>query len=184
MRETVYEWCNVTVIGRERGKKKFVREGHNVWTTVGREYSCLLKSYNNNGQPFRSDRIRYVGVGTGTQVESVSVSSLVSPVAWQAGTFLKEIQFPLTSFPNPQVRTSVRYVTKFDEAAISLAGNLVEITECGLFTDGAQEAPFSVGGRNLLMNAAAQQSPVAYHTFDPIPKTPNLELDIIWELRH
>ena len=184
MRETVYEWCNVTIVGRARGKKKFVREGHNVWTTTGREYSCLLKSYDNNGQPFRSDRIRYVGLGTGTQVESVSVSGLAAPVPWSAGQFLRQIQFPLTSFPNPQVRTSVRYTAKYGLDNISLGGGLVEITECGLFTDGSQDAPFTVGGRSLGINSASQQSPVAYHTFDPIPKTPNLELDIIWELRH
>ena len=52
-----------------------------------------------------------------------------------------------------------------------------------VFTDG-REGDFIVGQRNVNINEAGLQSPVAYHTFDPIPKSSSVQLDIVWELRH
>ena len=97
-KETVYETCNVWVIAREGGNIVSVQEGHNVWTNTGREYSCLVKSMNNLGQRFRNDSIQYIGVGNGTQVESASVSRLVSPIAYDSNQFLKRIDNTLTTF--------------------------------------------------------------------------------------
>ena len=57
------------------------------------------------------------------------------------------------------------------------------ISECGLFTDG-DAIDFTPGRRDTRILEAHAQAPVAYHTFEPIPKTSNIEIEIMWELRH
>lgn len=186
MRCEINELCNVYIIGRSNGSIVYEASGHNVWTNTGREYSCLFKTYGEDGQPYRSDRISYVGLGTGHQVEAVSVTRLIEPVQFDnAGNWLKKIDHRKTQFTSGDKRTAVRYSATFglDEVSIGSSG-LVQIRECGLFTDGLNNAPFTVNGRDIRISGATYQSPVAYHSFDPIPKTPNLELEIIWELRH
>ena len=188
MQDKLNEVCNVLVRARNihTGEVVAERVGHNVWTNTGREYSCLLKTYNTNGAPFRNDRINFVGLGSGSQPETVNVSTLVSPIAVNIGVFLKEIDHSRTTFQTfGGVRTAVRYSTTFLETDISLPGGQtpIMISECGLFTDG-NASDFTAGRRDVALTAASSQSPVAYHSFDPIPKTPNIQLDIIWELRH
>lgn len=187
-KDTVHEVCNVFITARDRRSRAVIAErvGHNVWTNTGREYSCLLKTYTADGRaPFRNDRIAYMGVGTGTQTEAVSVSRLVRPVPYASALFLKKVSHQLTTFPNNQLRTQVRYICTFDEIELTPpeGADIYQISECGLFTDGDQDT-FAVGERDTGLNAAGLQSPIAYHTFDPIPKLPTLELEIIWELRH
>ncbi len=184
----IKEVCNVYITARNKdtGEIIAVREGHNVWTNIGREYSCLLKTYkNNNREVYREDKICYIGLGTGTQVESVAVQRLSQPIAWSAGLFLKEINHGLTTFQSPLgVRTAVRYTVRYAEEDVNIGNvGVASITECGLFTDG-REGDFAVGRRNVNINSSGLQGPVAYHTFDPIPKTKTTQLDIIWELRH
>lgn len=185
-KDDLNEVCNVLITARDTKTGKIIAErvGHNVWTNTGREYSCLLKTYkNNNRETYRNDKICYIGLGTGTQVESVAVRRLSQPVAWSAGKFLKEINHGLTSFQSPLgVRTAVRYTVRYSEEDLS-NNDISFITECGLFTDG-REGDFIVGQRNVNINEAGLQSPVAYHTFDPIPKSSSVQLDIVWELRH
>jgi len=181
--ETVLEVCNVFIKVFDHGKLVRTELGHNVWTNTGREYSCLLKSYNTDGNPYRTDRIRYVGLGNGTQIESVSVSKLVSPITYsQGGDFLKPINHNLTTFPDSGLRTAIRYTSRFGTTTFPEAGTTY-ISECGLFTDG-HAVSFTQGGRETSIAVADEQSPVAYHTFDPIPKTSGIELEITWELRH
>ena len=186
-KDHLIEVCNVFITARDITTGEIIakRDGHNVWTNTGREYSCLLKTYkNNNRETYREDKICYIGLGTGTQVESVSVRSLSRPVAWSAGVFLKEINHGLTTFQSPLgARTAVRYTVRYGEGDLSLNSDVTFITECGLFTDG-REGDFIVGQRNVNISDAGLQSPVAYHTFDPIPKTSSVQLDIVWELRH
>lgn len=186
MKDSLNEYCNVSVkaICNDTGKVLHERLGHNVWTTVGREYSALLKTYRgrvgNNLVPFRSDRIAYVGLGSGTQPESVDVTRLVDPVAYSGSTWLKEINHNKTSFPNSGSRTAIRYVVEFEESDFS--GNIY-ISECGLFTDG-HSVDFTPGNRSLSIVDSSIQAPLAYHTFAPIPKTPNVSIELVWELRH
>ena len=187
MYDKLNETCNVVIRATDMFTGDIIAErvGHNVWTNTGREYSCLLKTYDISGRAFRSDRISYVGLGTGTQPETVNVQTLVTPIQVSLNKYLKDIDHARTSFQTfGGVRTAVRYSTTFLEDHVSFNGEAaVMISECGLFTDGDAET-FTAGGRDTSFVAAGSQSPVAYHSFDPIPKTPNIQLDIIWELRH
>jgi hypothetical protein len=186
MRSDVKEICNVYIIARDGGKIVQESVGHNVWTNTGREYSCMMKTLGTDGQPMRNDRIAYIGLGTGSQVEAVSVSKLVTPVAFSSnGDWLKEIDHRKTQFVQGDLKTSVRYSALFKSEDINTSNDqLVNIRECGLFTNGSANAPFTPGARNVKITGASIQSPVAYHAFDPIPKTPSLEIEVIWELRH
>ncbi len=188
MKQDITEICNVKIVARDKHTNEIIeeRDGHNVWTSYGREYSCMLKSYDISGSVVRSDRILYVGLGTSTQPETVNVSSLVEPARLNnSGQWLKKIDFTRSSFGSGAYKTSVRYVCVFDETdLIGDGGGTTFISECGLFTDGLQYPPYSQGQRqNNIANASAQ-SPVAYHSFEPIPKNPSIQLEIIWELRH
>ncbi|MGA1353844.1 MAG: hypothetical protein ACO32I_03540 [Candidatus Limnocylindrus sp.] len=183
MQERLSEECNVLVRVMRDGTEIDRREGHNVWTNTGREYSALLKSYRPNGtDPFRNDRIAYVGLGGGTQPEDVTVLSLVTPLAFADDTtWLKRIDHTRTLFPEAGSRLTVRYTARF--TASDFSGAEAFISECGLFTDG-HPVTFQAGGRPTLLAEASRQSPLAYHTFSPIPKTPDIEIELIWELRH
>ena len=57
----------IKIVGYERGKKVFTREGSNIWTLEGRKYSAMLKTYQSYAPltPTRQDRIKYIGVGEG-----------------------------------------------------------------------------------------------------------------------
>lgn len=180
--ETISEVCNVFIEVRKDGKVISTREGHNVWTNTGREYSCLVKSLNSAGQRFRSDSIFYMAVGTGTQVETPSVSRLIQPIAYEGNQCLKPISHSLTTFPDNGSRLTIRYSTIYSPADLA-SDDVVYISECGLFTNG-HATTFEVGRRDTTIGAASQQAPVAYHSFEPIPKTSNVEIEIIWELRH
>ena len=187
MYDKLNEMCNVVIRATDLSTGDVVAErvGHNVWTNSGREYSCLLKTYDIAGMPFRNDRINYVGLGSGTQPETVNVATLVTPVQASLNVFLHRLDHARTDFQTfAGVRTAVRYSATFLEEHVSLAaGAPVMISECGLFTDGNAET-FVKGERDITFVTAGAQSPIAYHSFDPIPKTPNIQLDIIWELRH
>jgi hypothetical protein len=186
MRDALNEHCNVSIraICKSTGAILHERVGHNIWTSVGREYSALLKTYRGrvgaNLVPYRTDKIAYVGVGTGTQPETVDVINLVSPIAFSGTTWLKEINHNKTSFPNSGSRMAIRYVVEFGEDDFD--GNIY-ISECGLFTDG-HSIDFTPGNRSTSVVDASIQAPLAYHTFAPIPKTPNVSIELVWELRH
>lgn len=177
---------NVTMFLRERGKivPGSLREGHNVWTLTGREYDAQLKSYQSYGPdtPYRNDRIRYFGFGTGTQPEVSTVVRLVTPIAWDAGNnFLAEVGAP-PLFPLAPSRTNVRYIKIYGLQELSVIGT-VTLQEAGLFTDGGSPT-FAPGTRPLGLAAAPAQAPMAYKTFEPLRKTQNFELEVRWELRH
>ncbi len=188
MKADINEECNVKIIARNKDTNDVVceRVGHNVWTSYGREYSCMLKSYDVNGQIIRDDRIFYAGVGSGAQPETTSVASLVAPLPLSNnGNWLKSLDFGRTTFGSNQYKTSVRYVFVFDENDVIPNDNATSyISECGLFTDGLQNVPYTRGQRQNTIGTSLIQSPVAYHSFEPIPKNNNIQLEIIWELRH
>ena len=188
MFDNIGESCNVLVRAIKKDTREIVYErvGHNVWTNTGREYSCLLKTADADGRPYRTDLIAFMGVGSGSQPETVNVTGVESPVAFERGTWLKPIANARTSFQTVTdgVRTAVRYSCTFTETDFIFSGNTsVLISECGLFTNGNQET-FIAGERSTSVDQATAQSPVAYHSFDPIPKTSGIELEIVWELRH
>jgi hypothetical protein len=188
MFDHIGESCNVVVRAVKKDTREIVHErvGHNVWTNTGREYSCLLKTADANGSPYRQDLISYMGVGSGSQPETVNVIRVESPLAYERGTWLKPIVHTRTVFQTVSdgVRTAVRYTCTFTETEFILSPNSsVLISECGLFTNGNQDT-FVSNERDRGIDRGIAQSPVAYHSFDPIPKTGNIELEIIWELRH
>jgi hypothetical protein len=182
--------CNVRVraLCAETGDVLEEREGHNVWTATGREYSALLKTLKADGEtPFREDRVAYVGLGSGTQPEVVDVTQVVEPIDLagnSTGQWLKPLNHARTSFPDSGSRLAVRYVIRYTRSdLVGDDGTPVYISECGLFTNG-NALTFTSGQRDVTTANAALQAPIAYHTFAPIPKTSNIEIELIWELRH
>jgi hypothetical protein len=174
----------VRTLMRERGKivPGSRTEGHNVWTNTGREYLAMLMTYQSSGAAYRSDRIKYIGVGTGMRVEEPGVTSLSVPVAYESSNFLANISNAATSFPYTPSRTSIRYSITFTESQISTTGPVL-ITELGLFTDG-DRGTFEVGARDTSLANAGLQAPVAYKYMpDPIEKTQALQFQIEWEIR-
>ena len=169
----------------ERGKYVYgtAREGFNIWTLTGREYSAQLMSYKEfppgSGTPvhIRDDRILYVGFGRGAQPEVAGVTALVEPLAYDnAGNFLAPWSFP--TFP---VVSTVRYTRTFTETQLSVQGT-VPLTEAGLFTDGDPTNNWSVGRPTTLVPAGTQ-APVAYKSFETLKKTQSFVLEVAWEVR-
>jgi hypothetical protein len=169
---------------RERGKivPGSHREGHNIWTNTGREYLPLLMSYSAPSTPFRQDRMAYIGVGTGSQIEQTSVLALANPVAADTGIFLVAVDTPPT-FPLAPTRTTVQYHRLFSETEITLSIGTVNVSEMGLFTDGNPANDYSPGTRDTSLANASLQNPAAYKTFEPVGKTQALELDVSWQIR-
>ena len=177
----------VKMLMRERGKivPGSHREGHNIWTNTGREYLAMLMSIETGpATAFRQDRVQYIGVGTGSQVEDAGVIGLVQPVEYATNLFLAPIDVPPT-FPLLPTRTTVRYHRLFGETEITIGGGEVTISEVGLFTNGDPNAVpvYNPGSRDRTIAVAAQQAPVAYKTFDPVTKKDSLQLEVSWEIR-
>jgi len=176
-------WVNLCL--RERGKivPGSRRDGHNIWTNTGREYLALLMSLNGL-TTFRQDAIAFIGVGIGSTLEDVNVLNLVNPVAFQPSIYLADLVNP-PSFPLTPTRTTVRYKRTFTEDEITLAPGTVNISEMGLFTNGSPTAPvaYSPGSRDVTYANRMSQAPAAYKTFEPVPKTNALQLEIAWEIR-
>lgn len=175
-----------SIITRERGKivRSACREGKNVWTLTGREHLAQLMSYSSYGPPLigaRSDRIRYFGFGSGSQPEVSSVTSLVTPIAFDAGSnFLAQVSIP--TYPLSPSLTTVRYTRVYATNELSVTGNVV-LTEAGLYTDGDPGSAFAPGTRDVTLTNALLQAPNAYKVFDPLTKTPDFEIETNWEIR-
>lgn len=173
----------VKIIAYERGKKVIskCRESNNVYTLEGRRMDAGLKSYASYVPltAVRNDRIKYIGVGGGTQPPVSTVQQLVIPLPYNvANDFLATLDIPTFSADG----TIVTYTRTFGANEISLV-TTTDISECGLFSDGA--SPLYVpGSRVVTLAAASAQVPMAYNTFEPIGKTTDIDLVFIWELRH
>ena len=177
----------VSICLRERGKivPGSRRDGHNIWTNTGREYLALLMSLRNVSNTFRKDAIAYIGVGTGATLEDVNVLSLVNPIAYEPSTYLAALEIAPT-FPLTPTRTTVRYKRTFTEDQITLSPGTVNISEIGLFTNGSPTAlptAYAFGTRDVTYANRMAQAPSAYKTFEPVPKTAALQLEISWEIR-
>jgi hypothetical protein len=173
----------VDIVARERGKKVpgLCRSGHNVWTNVGKEYLAVLMQKNTGTGTNRSDRVAYIGAGTGSQPEEPAIIGLVEPVQVSiSGDFLVAITPP--TWPLSPSKTTARYYRHYGETELTtLSVPTLSISEFGLFTDGGQDDPALA--RDTTIGNASKQSPVAYKTFEPIGKTQNLSLDVYWEIR-
>lgn len=161
-------------------------EGDNIWTLTGREYVAevmTLALLNPTRTPVRDDRIRYIGLGKGTQTEVAEVSGLNDPVEYRVGEFLAQVQVPAT-FPadsDGSPRTAVRYIREFASNEVSLGGAVI-ITELGLFTDGDPANNYAVPAPTDF-TTASMRAPMAYKAVEPVTKDPDYTLEVIWEVR-
>lgn len=177
----------VETVMRERGKivPGSRREGKNIWTNTGREYLALRMSLEGGTTPtpFRSDYVKYLGVGVGSRVEDASVLSLADPVESLGGIFLVPFDVPPT-FPLTPTRTTVRYSRTFSETEITInPGVPVLISELGMFTSGDPSTPKAAGPRDTSFGARMNQAPVAYKSLEPFSKTDAFSLEVSWEIR-
>lgn len=181
---------------RERGKLKAWREGHNVMTNHGRDWLAHLSAWKQlasggaDDKGFTNRRVRWVGVGTGAQLEQSTVTKLATPVKATATDYFIPIQ--TVDFPTS---TSVRFLTEFGYNQISLDSTYtVAVTEASLFADvqrvsqvgGLDDLPFDGAGgsgQTTLDPAYQQNVPVTYKTFGVLTKTTDFTLEIQWTLR-
>lgn len=176
---------HVTIDCFERGKVRQHVEGSNIWTLTGREYLSeliALKAFSGD-KFFRNDRIAFVGVGIGSQPEVANIPSLVQMVPYAPGEYLARLKVPAT-FPvlsSTSSRTAVRFVREYGQTEISLPDNMI-LTEAGLFTDGDPADDWSTTSRPT-GSATADEAPMAYKTFEPVTKTTDFTLRVIWEVR-
>lgn len=195
MKEVVQIEGFFSAVCRERGKLVYGtrREGKNIFTLTGREFTAQVFSYAfygtsahgsgnpNPDLPARDDRFRYFGFGTGTQPEVSSVAALVNPIAFDGGgNFLAQVSLP--TYPLSPSRTTVEYTRTYIETELSFSGT-VNLTEAGLFTDGSPNASYAPRTRDVTITNAAAQAPDAYKSFEPLKKTQNFVLDVSWQLR-
>lgn len=195
------------------GVVQYEHQGHNVLTDTGRNWVTRLlvsstfpgsgaadrNMTSNNGQSGNTDtyspvgktyRVRYVGVGVGGTLQTISppgpggqtehagVTGLERQVLVTATDYLRQVEpsddtnDPL-QFPDDY---TVRIRALFDYDDISFAaqptyGTNVPLTEFALYT--SQAALTVAGGSGL----------VCYHQVSPFSKTPDFALELVWELR-
>lgn len=164
------------------------REGHNVFTVTGRNLLSKLLAWQTIGAtdiPFTRRRLRWIGVGTGSQLEVTTVAALAQPQLTNSTDYLVALSPP--EFPTP---TSVVFIREFGTGEISPSGPVV-VSEAGLFADvnpaaGAPEEdePVDPGVYNTTLDPTfASNAPAAYKAFEGLTKTPDFTLEIRWELR-
>ncbi len=183
--------CNFHLELREHGKLKQTRDGHNVFTETGSNWLTRLSAWSTIGAtdvPFTNRRVRWMGLGTGTQSEVASVSNLVTPAQVTSGVYLGAIQNS-----NPLTTNSIEFVREFSTTEVSLVSlglNVVAVSEAGLFVD-VQPASSSTGTDDssaggatdsTLDPSASLNAPIAYKTFEPLNKTADFSLVIRWTL--
>jgi len=151
--------------------------------------------------PARTYRVRWVGVGTGGVLQSIgtpggyvelpSVTGLESPSIVKVSTvgasneeWLKQAEpqaYP-ADFPD---QGTIVFHTLFAETDVSFVhasnptyGTSVPISEVGLFTSAAD--PFL--SPDITTHTGDVPGMIAYGLLSPIVKTPNVELEVIWEI--
>lgn len=192
LKDTLCPEANMFALMRERGKivPGSRREGHNVFTVTGRNLLSKLISWQTIGAtdiPYTQRRVRWIGMGTGSQLEVSTVSQLVQPVIVSGSNYLVALSSPQT-FPNS---TSVEFSYEFSTSEISSGGASVAITEAGLFadiapastSDGTEDSAAGGATDTTLNPATAGNPPVAYKAFEALTKTPDFTLEIRWIFR-
>lgn len=179
--------ANVALFLRERGKLIGTRIGHNVFTVTGRNLLSKLISWHTIASvdiPYTHRRVRWFGVGSGSQLEVTTVSELVQPVLAAApNTYLVPVQS--VEFPTS---TSVRFIKEFGLNEITISSPVI-VTEAGLFADvspgdsGAVEDEEYTTGGTTLNPEIGTNAPIAYKAFEGLTKTVDFTLEIQWEFR-
>ena len=169
-----------------------IRRGHNVFTTSGRNWLSKLVGWFDLSSvpddPFTNRRVRWMGVGSGSQAEVTNVTALQNAV--QVTTSPDNFLKPISSVEFP-TSTSVRFITVFGTTEVSEFAPVV-VTEAGLFADvapfnfvtGGEGEDDTVGsGTTVLDTDSGTNPPAAYKSFDPITKTQDFTLELRWDLR-
>jgi hypothetical protein len=169
-----------------------IRRAHNVFTVSGRNWLSKLVAWfdlsTTPDDPYTNRRVRWMGVGSGSQAEVTNVTALQNavPVTTSPTEYLKAISS--VEFPTS---TSVRFNTTFGTTEISEFGPVV-VTEAGLFADvepynfvsgGEGEEDTQGSGTTVLDLDSGTNPPAAYKSFDPITKTQDFTFELRWELR-
>jgi hypothetical protein len=148
------------------------REGHNVLTNTGREYLSQMIAWDTIAAtdiPYTNHRVRWMGVGSGSQPETPSVITLQSPVEITSGVYLQAIEDPPT-FPTV---VSVKYTALFGTGDISFSTDIL-VRELALYVD--QSPPVD-------LNPAIGTNPaIAYKVLDEgFVKMDSFTLQVDWE---
>jgi len=170
------------------------REGHNIFTITGRNFLAKLVSWQTigltNDVPYTQRRVRWIGVGSGTQLEVATVTSLNESVLVTTTQYLvtpQAVEFPTS--------TSVRFIREFALNEITISNTPVTISEAGLFADvspakpgnpndGYEDVPFDPGTVGTVLSPyLGTNPPVAYKAFEGLTKTVDFTLEIRWDFR-
>jgi len=169
------------------------REGHNIFTITGRNFLAKLVSWYAIGAtdiPYTQRRVRWVGLGLGSQLESPSIVSLVQATLTTPTSYLRPIQ--TVEFPTS---STARFITEFSTYEITLSTVPVTVTEAGMFADvspaqpgfgndGAEDVPHDPGSVDTTLNPAlATNPPIAYKNFEALTKTVDFTIEIRWDFR-
>lgn len=174
----------VTIETREGGKLRQRVQGKNICTLTGREFYSeitALQAWSPRGT-FRDDRLAYFGLGTGSTPEVANITTLTQPVPYVTGEYLAAVQAPAIFPASSTTRTSVQLIREFGRTEVSL-GSSVVLTEAGIFSDGDPASDWAVGSRPTDFATASADAPFFYKTFEPVTKTPDFTLRLVWEVR-
>ena len=186
---------NVSLLMRHGGKivPGSRREGHNVFTVTGRNLLSKLISWQTISGidiPHTNRRVRWIGMGSGSQLEVSTVSALGVPLLATPTNYLAPIQG--VEFPTS---TSVRFINEFSLNDITVTGAPISVSEAGLFADvnpaqagnandGAEDLPHDVGVVDTVLNPGVSiNPPVAYKSFEGLTKTVDFTLEVRWDFR-
>lgn len=147
------------------------RVGHNVFTDTGRDWLRDLVSWSALSPDVALDsrRFRWVGVGTGSQLELNNIEGLVTPLALSGGDYITTL--PAWTAPT---LTSKKFTIVFGAGAF---GGDYAISEAGIFVD------VHDGVGTLLDPSVSDNVPVAYKAFDALTKLDAQTLTVTWEFR-
>jgi hypothetical protein len=113
LKEDIVIESNVWLLMRERGKlvPGSHREGHNVFTTNGKNWLAKLIAWSTisgTDIAYTNRRVRWMALGKGSQLEASTVSQLADPVLATPTDYLRPIQ--TVEFPTS---TSTRFIKEF-----------------------------------------------------------------------
>jgi len=193
LQDSIAAMANFEVFLRDKDGRvvpESIRRAHNVFTTTGRNWLSKLCGWRTLGspdEPYTNRRVRWMAVGTGSQPEVTSVTSLQTPTLFLGSDYLAPISS--VSFPTS---TSIRFTRVFGLTEVSISGPVV-LTEAGLYVD-VNPYNFVTGGEgfedtvapvgtSVLNPEIGTNPPAAYKNFDPITKTQDFTLELRWDLR-
>jgi hypothetical protein len=169
------------------------REGHNVFTITGRNFLSKLVAWQAigfNDVPYTQRRVRWIGLGSGEQLEVATVEALNEPVLVTSTQYLvapQSVEFPSSS--------SVRFIREFALGEITVTNTPVTVSEAALFADvspakpghpndGYEDVPLEPGVVNTILSPyVGTNPPVAYKAFEGLTKTVDFTLEIRWDFR-